>query len=153
MHRERGRALLLAAALSAAACGRPPVGAELLLRQRSLGTTLEVTVDDARLGIVVTQRTKVIERAAVTIAPADAAKIRDSFWDAFRHQPAQRLMPVRDLVFEQEWRGRARSQTVLIRGYPLTPEDRRAYHLVNRFLPPRYRFAVDVEPYRRLTAE
>ena len=152
MPRTRGRALLLTVALLAA-CGRPPDDAELVLRQRSLGRTLEVTVDDARLVIVVTERTKVLERAAVPIAPKDAAKIRDLFWEAFRHQPAGRLTAVRDLVFEQEWRSRSRAQRVLIQGYPLTAEERRAYPFVNRLLPPQYRFAVDAGPYRRTTPD
>ena len=136
------------------ACGAPPPADDmtLILRQRSL-STLEMTVDDTEIVVIVKEKTKVLERVNVRISPRDSTKIRRLFWDAFRRQPGQRLMPVRDLVFEQEWRGRSRVYEMRIQGYPLTPEDRRAFEFINRLLPQRYRFAVDVSLYRRSKVE
>lgn len=127
--------------------------ATLILRQRSLGMTLEVTVNDTQLDIIVIENKKVLERARVTVAAEESTKIRNLFWDALNNQPTHRLMAVRDLVFEQEWRGRARSQTVLIQGYPLTAQDRKAYQFINHLLPRRYRMMVDAGPYGRSRAE
>jgi hypothetical protein len=155
VQRHRGRsAAFVAATVLLFACGRAPADdAILLLRQRSLGTTMEVKVDDAQLSVTVMVKTTVHQRTSISISPQDSAKIRSLFWEAFCNQPTHTLHPVRDLVFEQEWRGRARIQTVVIQGYPLPSRDRRAYDFLNRFLPPGQRFLVDAGPYGRTTAD
>ena len=147
--RKRGACLTLCAVVSVA-CTRPPADdTALILSQSSLGTTLEVTVDAAQLDVVVIRRSIVLERTKIKISPENSDKVRDLFWDALLHQPTDRLNPVRDLVFEQEWRGTARVQKVRIQGYPLSSKDRRAYDFINSLLPERYRFLVDAGPYRR----
>lgn len=131
------------------ACGRPPESdTRLILRQRSLGTTLALAVGDAEIDVSVTAKTKTVERMVVPISPEQVAEVRRLFWEAFRHPPTQRLTPVRDLVFEQEWRGRARSYEITIQG-PLTSHDYRAYDYLNGLVPPRYRLLVDFGPQRR----
>lgn len=141
-------AALLAASLFVS-CARIPPDTVLKLRQRTFAAVVEVTVSDVELVITVTQRNKILERTQVDVSQQDVAKIRALFWDSFCHQPTRKLTAVRGLTFEQEWLGRARSQTVRIDGYPLTDEDRRAYEFINQRLPERYRFLVDAGLYQR----
>jgi hypothetical protein len=132
------------------ACERVPGGdTPLKLRQLSAAGVLEVAVGEERLDIVVSNRTGVLERVRVRISAKDSDKIRSLFWDSLRHQPTAKLHPVRDLTFEQEWLGRARTQKVLIQGYPITLQDRRAYEYINQFVPERHRFMINSGFYRR----
>jgi len=144
-------ALALVASL-AFGCGAPPPEEDvtLLLRQRSLGTVTEVTVETESLKVVVTQRGRVLDHETRKISADDAAKLRRAFWKAFLNQPTRDLMPIRDLGFEQEWRGDARSQLVRIEGYPLSRAEYQAFDQLNQLLSVRHRFAIDAKPYRRL---
>jgi hypothetical protein len=146
------RHILAVTALSAVvmACGRdnPPEDTNLLLRQRSLGTTAEMAISAEQIDIVVTSRKQVIDRTSIKIPAVEAAKIRRLFWVALLRPPASRGRPLRDLDFEQEWRGAARSYEVRIQG-PLTPDEYRAYDYVNSLLPPQKRFLIDFGPRRR----
>ncbi|HEX2834236.1 MAG TPA: hypothetical protein VHW00_14595 [Thermoanaerobaculia bacterium] len=119
------------------------------MRQRSLGRVTEAIVLESSLKVVVTERAKVVDRATIEVAASEAAEIRRQFWSALQDQPARNLTPVADLTFEQEWRGEARSQRVIIEGYPFSDKERRAYELLNTLLPVRYRFATDFGPYQR----
>jgi hypothetical protein len=149
-HRERYCLPAFLAAILIVSCARVPAGDTVLkLRQRSFAAVVEVTVDGVQLNIIVRQKTRVLERMQITLSQRDATEIRTLFWDAFRHQPTRGLTPVRDLTFEQEWVGRARSQSVRIQGYPLTKHDRRAYEFINRVLPERYRFLINAGLYER----
>jgi hypothetical protein len=97
---------------------------------------------ETSIDVIVTQKKKIIERATVEVSVRQSAKIRALFWEALRTPPSGRLTPTRDLVFEQEWLGRARSYEVIVQG-PLTSKEYLAYDYVNAILPDRYRFLVD----------
>jgi hypothetical protein len=139
----------IVATILAVSCGRAPAtDAVLTLRQLSLGTAVEMAIGDTQINVIVKEKTRIIERTAVKISPEESAKIRGLFWDALRDPPTERLTPTRDLVFEQEWRGPARSYQLTIQG-PLTSAEYRAYDHLNRLVPARYRFLVDYGPQRR----
>jgi len=139
----------MCAAILLASCGHvPPRDAVLTLRQRSLGTTVEMKIGEMQIAVAVKETATVTERAEIRISAKEAAEIRRLFWDALREPPVERATPVRDLVFEQEWRGPVRTYGVRIQG-PLTPAEYRAYNCVNQRVPQRYRFLVDYGPQRR----
>ena len=150
MTMKRRSQLLIFAAILAVSCGGrvPATDTVLTLRQQSLGTAVEMSIGDTQIDVIAREKTRIIERTVVKISTKESAKIRRLFWDALRNPPTERVTPTRDLVFEQEWRGRARSYQLTIQG-PLSSTEYRAYDHLNRLIPARYRFLVDYGPQRR----